>query len=62
METIKVENVKEAIEQLYNKRADYEAENYWYSDKDFLDGKISGIDESIGILENLIVRRQRNEP
>ena len=61
METIKVENVKEAIVEIY--RLKEESIGLVCSDNiAYYKGRSDGFDECITILENLIIRRQRNEP
>lgn len=61
METIKVENVKEAIDEIY--RLEKESSGVICSDNiAYYKGRSDGFNECITILENLIVRRQRNEP
>lgn len=60
METIKVENVKEAIDEIYKRKE--EIKYSWDWNHSYIRGKTSAFDECITILENLIVRRQRNEP
>ena len=60
METIKVENVKEAIETIYLKRETAKNNENW--DLQYKGAVIYAYDQCIDLLENLIVRRQRNEP
>ncbi len=60
METIKVENVKEAIDALHISREYAKNNNTWTPD--FIIGQVKAYDFCIGVLEDLIVRRQRNEP
>lgn len=62
METIKVENVKEAIDEIYRRKEYINKHVVVRSPMDFFEGKTNAFDECITILENLIVRRQRNEP
>jgi hypothetical protein len=59
METIKVENVKEAIDVIYQFREQAESNDIWTPE--YKIGQRNAYDACIGILENLIVRRQRNE-
>jgi len=59
METIKVENVKEAIDALYISREYAKNNNTWTPD--FIAGQVKAYDFCIGVLEDMIVRKQRNE-
>lgn len=60
MEMIRVENVKEAIDMIYQLREQTKSNDIWTPE--YKIGRINAYDGCIGILENLIVRRQRNEP